>query len=107
MGLIDVNALKKDLESVTLSNGTLLNTNAVLHLLEEYPAAFDVDKVVEQLEAEQQKCTAQALETDDVDIVFRCAIKETTMQTAIDIVKRGGNIELSEHSKSQGDRTGK
>lgn len=107
MGLIDVNALKKDLESVTLSNGTLLNTNAVLHLLEEYPTAFDVDKVVEQLEAEQQKCTAQALETDDVDIVFRCAIKETTMQTAIDIVKRGGNIELSEHSKSQGDRTGK
>lgn len=107
MGLIDADALKKDLESVTLSNGTLLNTNAVLHLLEEYPTAFDVDKVVEQLEAEQQKCAAQALETDDVDIVFRCAIKETTMQTAIDIVKRGGNIELSEHSKSQGNRTGK
>lgn len=54
------------------------------------------------MEAEQQKCTAQALETDDVDIVFRCAIKETTMQTAINIVKRGGNVELSEHSKSQG-----
>lgn len=102
MGLIDVDTLKKDLKSVTLSNGTLVNTNAVLHLLEEYPTAFDVDKVVEQLEAEQQKYAAQALETDDVDIVFRCAIKETTMQTAIDIVKRGGNIELSEHSKSQG-----
>lgn len=28
------------------------------------------------------------------------------MQTATDIVKRGGNIELSEHSKSQGNRTG-
>ena len=28
------------------------------------------------------------------------------MQTAIDIVKRGGNIELSEHSKNQGNRTG-
>ena len=106
MGLIDADALKKDLKSVTLSNGTLVNTNAVLHLLEEYPTAFDVDKVVEQLEAEQQKYAAQALETDDVDIVFRCAIKETTMQTAIDIVKRGGNIELSEHSKSQGNRTG-
>lgn len=102
MGLIDADTLKKDLKSVTLSNGTLVNTNAVLHLLEEYPTAFDVDKVVEQLEAEQQKYAAQALETDDVDIVFRCAIKETTMQTAIDIVKRGGNIELSEHSKSQG-----
>jgi hypothetical protein len=49
MKLIDVDALKKDLESVTLSNGTLVNTNAVLHLLEEYPTAFDVDKAIEQL----------------------------------------------------------
>lgn len=49
MRLIDVDTLKKDLKSVTLSNGTLVNTNAVLHLLEEYPTAYDVDKVVEQL----------------------------------------------------------
>lgn len=107
MGLIDVDVLKKDLKSVTLSNGTLLNTNTVLLLLDKYPTAYDVDKVVKELEAEQQKYAAQALETDDVDIVFRCTIKETTMQTAIDIVKRGGNIELSKHSKSQGNRTGK
>lgn len=50
MRLIDSDALKKDLKSVTLSNGTLVNTNAVLYLLEEYPTAYDVDKVVEQLE---------------------------------------------------------
>lgn len=50
MKLIDADALKKDLKSVTLSNGTLVNTNAVLYLLEEYPTAYDVDKVVEQLE---------------------------------------------------------
>ena len=50
MRLIDADALKKDLKSVTLSNGTLVNTNAVLYLLEEYPTAYDVDKVVEQLE---------------------------------------------------------
>lgn len=49
MRLIDADTLKKDLKSVTLSNGTLVNTNAVLHLLEEYPTAYDVDKVVEQL----------------------------------------------------------
>ena len=49
MRLIDADALKKDLKSVTLSNGTLVNTNAVLYLLEEYPTAYDVDKVVEQL----------------------------------------------------------
>lgn len=54
MGLIDADALKKDLKSVTLSNGTLVNTNAVLHLLEEYPTAFDVAKVVEQLEKKIQ-----------------------------------------------------
>lgn len=33
MRLIDADALKKDLKSVTLSNGTLVNTNAVLYLL--------------------------------------------------------------------------
>ena len=54
MGLIDADALKKDLKSVTLSNGTLVNTNAVLYLLEEYPTAYDVDKVVEQLENERK-----------------------------------------------------
>lgn len=54
------------------------------------PIAFDVDKVVEELDAEQQKYTAQALGTDDIDTVFRCAINEVAMQTAIDIVKRGG-----------------
>ena len=49
MGLIDADKLKKDLKSVTLSNGTLLNTNTVLALLDKYPTAYDVDKVVEQL----------------------------------------------------------
>ncbi len=52
--LIDADALKKDLKSVTLSNGTLVNTNAVLYLLEEYPTAYDVDKIVEQLENERK-----------------------------------------------------
>ena len=50
MRLIDADALKKDLKLVTLSNGTLVNTNAVLYLLEEYPTDYDPDKVVEQLE---------------------------------------------------------
>lgn len=54
MRLVDADALKKDLKSVTLSNGTLVNTNAVLYLLEEYPTAYDVDKVVEQLENDEK-----------------------------------------------------
>mgnify|MGYP000177490242 CR=1 FL=1 len=97
MGLIDVDALKKDLESVTLSNGTLLNTNTVLLLLDKYPTAYDVDKVVRQLEEIKHYTNLY----DDEMEVWILAIDK-----AIDIVKRGGNIELSEHSKSQGNRTG-
>lgn len=46
MRLIDADALKKDLKSVTLSNGTLVNTNTMLCLLEVYPTAYNADKVV-------------------------------------------------------------
>lgn len=97
MGLIDVDALKKDLKSVTLSNGTLLNTNTVLLLLDKYPTAYDVDKVVRQLEEIKHYTNLY----DDEMEAWILAIDK-----AIDIVKRGGNIELSEHSKSQGNRTG-
>ena len=75
MRLIDVDTLKKDLKSVTLSNGTLVNTNAVLHLLEEYPTAYDVDKVVEQL-GERSMLSRH--------------IGMVPLKEAIEIVKRGG-----------------
>nr|DAL67560.1 MAG TPA: hypothetical protein [Bacteriophage sp.] len=94
MGLIDADKLKKDLKSVTLSNGTLLNTNAVLHLLEEYPTAFDVDKVVEQLEERSKEYNS--------GVRLHGKPEEMLTDEAIEIVKRGGNVELSEHSKSQG-----
>jgi hypothetical protein len=80
MGLIDADALKKDLKSVTLSNGTLVNTNAVLYLLEEYPTAYDVDKVVRQLEAYSNADEAERLGTMPV----------VELADAIKIVKGGG-----------------
>lgn len=73
--LIDADKLKKDLESVTLSNGTLLNTNTVLLLLDKYPTAYDVDNVVEQLDEYITK------------IVGR---KSALYQTVMQIVKGGG-----------------
>lgn len=78
MRLIDADALKKNLKSVTLSNGTLLNTNTVLLLLDKYPTAYDVDKVVEQLEKEsyQEFCDSERI---------------VIMADAIEIVKAGGN----------------
>lgn len=84
MKLIDADALKKDLKSVTLSNGTLVNTNAVLYLLEEYPTAYDVDKVVEQLE----EWTFNA----DVNIGDGTMMNHNLIasKNAIEIVKGGG-----------------
>lgn len=79
MRLIDADALKKDLKSVTLSNGTLVNTNAVLYLLEEYPTAYDPDKVVEQLNDK-----FRVVRTDE-DLEWNRAMDE-----AITIVKGGG-----------------
>lgn len=92
MRLIDADKLKKDLESVTLSNGTLLNTNTALLLLDKYPTTYDVDKVVEELNeiicpkrlyfcrVSKGECN----KSDDVGCID-CAI-----QKAIEIVKRGG-----------------
>lgn len=95
MRLIDADVLKKDLKSVTLSNGTLVNTNAVLLLLDKYPTTYDVNKVVEELEeiihpkglyfcrVSKGGCN----KSDDVGCID-CAI-----QKAIEIVKRGGKNE--------------
>lgn len=85
MRLIDADELKKNLKSVTLSNGTLLNTNTVLLLLDKYPTAYDVDKVVEQLEElTEEECT-----------LHECGIrsercKPCIAKKAIEIVKAGG-----------------
>ena len=80
MRLIDADALKKDLKSVTISNGTLVNTNAVLYLLEEYPTSYDVDKVGEQLEELRKECEDPLQEYDPNYFIDK----------AIEIVKGGG-----------------
>lgn len=84
MRIIDADALKKDLESVTLSNGTLLNTNTVLLLLDKYPTAYDVDAVVEQL----KEWTFNA----DVNIGDGTMMNHNLIvsKNAIEIVKAGG-----------------
>jgi hypothetical protein len=79
MRLIDVDTLKKDLKSVTLSNGTLLNTNTVLLLLDKYPTAYDVDKVVEQL---KETKAYMLYENMNADVKW--------VDKAIEIVKAGG-----------------
>lgn len=93
MKLIDADALKKDLKSVTLSNGTLVNTNAVLYLLEEYPTAYDVDKVVEQLEKRirtHEHCIEYEKKNGTITEEFQQRKAVEVLKEAIEIVKGGG-----------------
>ena len=93
MKLIGVDTLKKDLKSVTLSNGTLVNTNAVLHLPEEYPTAYDVDKVVKQLERKIQtheRCMEYEKKNGTITEEFQQRKAVEVLKEAIEIVKRGG-----------------
>lgn len=93
MGLIEADTLKKDLKSVTLSNGTLVNTNVVLHLLEEYPTAYDVDKVVEQLEKKIQmhtRCIEYEKKNGMIIEEFQQRKAVEVLTDAIEIVKGGG-----------------
>lgn len=79
MRLIDADNLKKDLESITLSNGTLLNTNTVLLLLDKYPTTYDVNKVVSEL----QDKSFERYGNMGGELVIN-------LDDAVDIVKRGG-----------------
>lgn len=93
MRLIDADALKKDLKSVTLSNGTLVNTNAVLYLLEEYPTAYDVDVVVKQLEEEKnlhKRMIKYEQKNGTVTEEFQARRAVEVLERAIEIVKGGG-----------------
>ena len=93
MKLIDADALKKDLKSVTLSNGTLVNTNAVLYLLEEYPTAYDVDVVVKQLEEEKnlhKRMIKYEQKNGTVTEEFQARRAVEVLERAIEIVKGGG-----------------
>ena len=85
MRLIGADKLKKNLKSVTLSNGTLLNTNTVLLLLDKYPTAYDVDRAVEQLQDESCKYMDRWFKTsEDADFA-----KMEAFDKAVEIVKGG------------------
>lgn len=88
MRLIDADALIKDLKSVTLSNGTLINTNTAIALIEKYPTAYDIDKVVEELKKLKDDC-----ELFCIDFSYQIGVndgRKWMKKNAIEIVKQGG-----------------
>lgn len=94
MRLVNADKLKKDLKTVTLSNGTLLNTNTVLALLDKYPTAYDVDKVVERLEKKIQthkRVAEYENKNGTITEEFQQRKAVEVLESAIEIVKAGGN----------------
>ena len=82
MRLIDADALVKFLKGCTMSNGTLINTNTMLAVVEKMPTAYDVEKVVAELEECSDKYKSSSCEYEQG--------KAFSYKNAIDIVKRGG-----------------
>ena len=100
--------------SIVLNGKQIFSDDAkdtVLRIINEQPTAYEIDNVVATMD--------KALtELEDGTNCGTCVFKEVCddgydgcIQTIVavckSIVKAGGNIELSEHSESQGNRTGK
>ena len=64
---------------------------AIGAVIDEQPTAFDVDKVVEQLEEEKKRAFKLCLATNDSTQRLKYIEKEQTIALAIEIVKGGGN----------------
>lgn len=93
MRLIDADAFEK---SVMFGNAE--DMQDVIYALRDYPITYDIDKVVERLKTDSSVRLYGSGNSNNYLI---------PLEKVIEIVKAGGNIELSEHSKSQGNRTGK
>ena len=85
--LVDADKLVKLLKANTMSNGTLINTNTMLAVVEKMPTAYDVEKVVAELEEESDY---EPIDYDYCDM--SCSGEEYFIATdkAIDIVRKGG-----------------
>ena len=86
MGLIDADALKKELYQQWFMNILLTQRNsedmffALAQKIDEQPIAYDVDKVVEQLEELRKECKDPLQDYDQNYFIDK----------AIEIVKGGG-----------------
>ena len=83
MRLIDADEFKKQIAGMAIANNYAANkANKMCELIEQQPTAYDVDKVVEQIESSR---------TDGDGIVCYVDKKPViTKEVAIKIIKSGG-----------------
>lgn len=100
MSMIDADKLIEDIRKRNYISKAL--SEIFETIIDEQPIAYDVDEVIKRLK-KLRDCKYLTGITNNAYEFGAC----DALNDAIKIIKAGGNIELSEHSKSQGDRTGK
>lgn len=103
MRLIDADKLTEDIHKRNYISKAL--SEIFETIIDEQPTAYDVDKAVDQLEKKIQThecCIEYEKKNGTITEEFQQRKAVEVLKEAVEIVKVGGNIELSEHSKSQG-----
>ena len=89
MQLIDADKLKKDILLQNILGEPIQKiTDRYIHIVDEQPTAFDVDKVVEQLEKLADEANDKILEAGGLQLYYDGY--EDAMRTTVEIVKGGG-----------------
>lgn len=91
MRLIDTDKLKKDILLQNILGEPIQKIiDRYIHIVDEQPTAFDLDKVMEQLEEEKKRAFKLCLATNDSTQRLKYIEKEQTIALAIEIVKGCG-----------------
>ena len=89
MRLIDTDKLKKDILLQNILGEPIQKIiDRYIHIVDEQPTAFDVDKVVEQLEKLADEANDKILEAGGLQLYYDGY--EDAMRTTVEIVKGGG-----------------
>lgn len=89
MQLIDADKLKKDILLQNILGEPIQKIiDRYIHIVDEQPTAFDVDKVVEQLEKLADEANDKILESSGLQLYYDGY--EDAMRTVVEIVKGGG-----------------
>ncbi len=90
MRLIDADTLIGYVESTGFGAGLDTSQEDIIEAIERCPLAYDVDKVVDQLEKEESKARLELMEDRKTAFEFSSKSRLDAYKKALEIVKGGG-----------------
>lgn len=90
MRLIDADKLKEAINSSLNTGRESFSPEIIYEAIDEQPTAFDVDKVVDQLEKEESKARLELMEDRKTAFEFSSKSRLDAYKKALEIVKGGG-----------------